>query len=139
VIRGIGEKFAANPSIGRGMIAKFKPETEFPTAERCHIVEMLNLPEYGDCSIARARIQPGVTTQLHSLRGITERYVILQGQGQVEIGGQPLGIVAPLDVIHIRPGVSQRITNTGHIDLVILCVCTPRFRPECYEPLEPTI
>src|SRR5678816_2979358 len=60
-------------------IAKFKPETEFATPERCHIVELINLPEDADCSIARARVQPGVVTQLHSLRGVTERYVIVQG------------------------------------------------------------
>jgi len=118
------------------MVAKFKPEAEFATPERCHIVEMLNLPECGDCSIARARVQAGVTTQLHLLRGVAERYVIIQGEGEVEIGGRMLGKVAPMDVVHIKPGASQRITNTLKTDLVFLCICTPRFTPECYEPLE---
>jgi hypothetical protein len=29
-------------------------------------------------------------------------------------------------------GATQRITNIGRTDLVFLCVCTPRFRPENY-------
>ena len=117
-------------------IAKFKPETEFATPERCHIVELINLPEDADCSIARARVQPGVMTQLHSLRGLTERYVIVQGEGRIEIGDQMAGTVAPLDIVHIPAGVSQRITNTGKADLIFLCICTPPFTPDVYVNLE---
>ncbi|MEA3397575.1 MAG: cupin domain-containing protein, partial [Chloroflexota bacterium] len=44
--------------------------------------------------------------------------------------------VSPGDVVLIPPGVSQRISNTGAGDLMFLCICTPPFRPECYEDLE---
>jgi len=118
------------------MITKFKPETEFATGERCHIVEMFNPPNDAACSIARARVEPGVTTQLHSLRGVTERYVILAGEGEVEIGDQSGGKVTPLDVVRIPAGISQRITNTGKSDLVFLCICSPRFTPDVYVNLE---
>ena len=50
------------------MISKFKPETEFYTDERCCIVELHNRAEDESCSIVRARVAPGVTTQLHALR-----------------------------------------------------------------------
>jgi mannose-6-phosphate isomerase-like protein (cupin superfamily) len=72
---------------------------------------------------------------LHRLRGIVEHYVILEGQGVVEIGGQP-NPVSKLDVISIPAESPQRITNTGAGDLTFLCVCLPRWVPESYENLE---
>jgi mannose-6-phosphate isomerase-like protein (cupin superfamily) len=109
---------------------------EFYTDERCWIAELHNRDSDAGCSIARARVQPGITTQLHALRDTIERYVVLEGEGRVEIeGGAPL-VVAPLDVISIPAGASQRITNTGMTDLIFLCVCTPRFRREHYQSME---
>jgi mannose-6-phosphate isomerase-like protein (cupin superfamily) len=113
------------------MIARFSPESEFPTDERCSIVEILTWRQDRECSIARARVAPGMTTQLHSLHLTTERYVILEGTGEVEIGGK-IDSVSLLDVVLIAPGVTQRITNTGSGDLVFLCVCTPPFQPAAY-------
>jgi mannose-6-phosphate isomerase-like protein (cupin superfamily) len=110
------------------MISKFKPKTEFYTDERCYIVEMHNREEDADCSIVRARVAPGVSTQLHALRGIDERYVILEGEGLVEVGDADPAPVRPLDVVAIPAGTSQRITSVGTADLIFLCACTPRFR-----------
>jgi mannose-6-phosphate isomerase-like protein (cupin superfamily) len=117
-------------------IAKYKPELEFSTPELCHIIELFNEQEDSACSIARARVEPGVATQLHSLSGITERYVILEGEGKVEVDGKTATKVGPLDVVYIPAGMSQRINNTGETDLVFLCVCTPRFKPDAYENME---
>ena len=114
------------------MISAYRPDTEFYTGERCHIVELHNTAEDETCSIARARVEPGITTQLHVLQGTVERYVILAGEGSVEIGGGPPTAMRPLDVVNIPADVPQRITNTGETDLVFLCVCTPRFKPESY-------
>jgi len=116
-------------------IRRFKPQTEFTTAERCAIVELLNDDEYRACSIARARVAPGTSTRRHALRGTIEHYVILEGRGEVEIGGAAAA-VAPLDVVSIPAGTPQRITNIGEIDLVFLCVCTPRFELGAYEERE---
>lgn len=114
------------------MLSSYRPASEYYTNERCHIIEIHNRAADEGCSIARARVAPGVTTALHHLRGVIERYVILEGEGSVEIaGGAPLA-VKPLDVVTIPAAASQRITNTGATDLVFLCVCTPRFRVECY-------
>ena len=59
---------------------------EFPIAERCRILETWNRPDDPALSVARARVAPGVTTRLHRLTGICERYLILSGQGRVEVG-----------------------------------------------------
>ena len=114
------------------LISRFDANTEFYTPERCHIVEIHNTANDGTCSIARARVAPGVTTQRHRLKGTTERYVILEGRGTVEVDGNPPEPVAPLDVVYISEGISQNITNTGDVDLVFLCICTPRFKKENY-------
>ncbi len=118
------------------IIHRFDQGAEFETDERCHIVEILNNGEDPDCSIAQARVEPGVTTCLHKLTGIIERYVILSGQGEVEIDGDHPVPVSRLDVVVIPDGVTQKITNTGSRDLVFLCICTPRFRQQAYHDLE---
>jgi mannose-6-phosphate isomerase-like protein (cupin superfamily) len=104
--------------------------------EGCHITEWWNTAEDEAASVARARVDPGVTTRLHRLQGITERYVILQGKGLVEAGTLAPQAVGPGDVVVIPPGVPQRVTNTGGSDLVFLAVCTPRFTPAAYENLD---
>jgi mannose-6-phosphate isomerase-like protein (cupin superfamily) len=117
-------------------INRFKPKSEFLTQEDCYIAELRNVDEDPTCSIARARVKPGVRTKLHRLRGTVERYVILEGVGEVEVGGEPPVSVSPFDVVNIPAGTPQRITNIGSGDLIFLCICTPRFRPEAYEKLE---
>jgi len=101
--------------------------------EGCHITEWWNSPDDEQASIARARVEPGVTTKWHRLQGVTERYVILEGKGRVEVGKLAPGTVEPGDVVVRPPNVPQRITNTGSTDLVFLAICTPRFTPAVYE------
>lgn len=118
------------------LISRFDIRKEYATAERCYIVEIHNTATDPGCSIARARVAPGETTQLHSLRGTIERYVILEGAGTVEIGGEAPVAVGPLDVVRIDADTPQRIANTGNTDLVFLCVCTPRFEQKNYASLD---
>ncbi|HED16270.1 MAG TPA: cupin domain-containing protein [Gammaproteobacteria bacterium] len=118
------------------MISRFDVNTEFVTQERCHIVEIHNNDKDPKCSVARARVEPGVTTSLHKLTGIIERYVILSGQGEVMIAGEGPVAVCEMDVVVIGDGQTQKITNTGDQDLVFICICTPRFRQERYVQLE---
>ncbi|NIL93811.1 MAG: cupin domain-containing protein [Woeseiaceae bacterium] len=108
------------------------PATEFYTAERCHILELSNTANDEAMSIARARVEPGVATAFHKVIGTAERYLILSGEGVVEVAGQAPTKVDRGDVVLIPPGAEQRITNTGATDLVFLALCTPRFRPENY-------
>jgi mannose-6-phosphate isomerase-like protein (cupin superfamily) len=117
-------------------IHPFAPDTEFFTDEQCHIIELANTPDDPDVSIARARVEPGITTRRHRLAGTAERYVILEGRGRVEIGDLHPREVGPGDVVLIPPDCPQRIANLGAADLVFLAVCSPRFRPECYQDLD---
>jgi mannose-6-phosphate isomerase-like protein (cupin superfamily) len=109
---------------------------EYYTDERCHILELLNTPDSAAASIARARVEPGVTTKQHQVAGTVERYVILHGQGIAYIEDRPDSAVGEGDVVLIPAGVTQSITNTGDHDLVFLCICTPRFEWDNYESLE---
>ena len=113
------------------------PAAEFATDERCHILEWWNDPADTDVSIARARVEPGVTTQWHRV-SVHERYLILEGRGRVRVGALAPTEVGSGDVVVIPAGVAQQITNVGESDLVFACICTPRFRPECYEALAET-
>jgi len=115
----------------------FRPASlePFYTAERCYITEKMNSDLSPDVSLAECRVAPGVTTQLHKLT-VAERYVIQQGHGLVELNGEAGFSVAPADCVLIPAGCAQRIKNTGHEDLVFMCVCTPRFLPDCYVVLE---
>lgn len=110
-------------------------EAEFFTPEHCHILEMSNSAADEALSVARVRVEPGVTTARHRVRGTAERYVILEGSAEVELGGRPPQSVGPGDVVLIPPGHGQRITNSGDEDLVFLALCTPRFRESNYEPV----
>jgi len=110
---------------------------EFYTPEKCYIIEMSNIPDDPDASIARARIRPGVTTRWHRVVNTTERYVILEGTGRVEVGSLSPEDVSAGDVVLIPPSCRQRITNLGEEDLSFLAICTPRFRPEAYEDIDP--
>lgn len=77
-----------------------------------------------------------MTTQLHALRGVAERYVILSGTGRLRVGEAAPFAVGPAEVVAIPADAPQQITNTGTTDLVFLCACTPRFTPEAYQNLE---
>jgi|SRR5688572_8978128 len=120
----------------RETIKPFDATPEYYTPERCHSLELSNTAADPDVSIARARVTPGVTTRWHRLADTTERYVVLEGRGRVEIGELPPAVVGPGDFIVIPPGCRQRIANVGTGDLVFLAICTPRFQTDAYEDLD---
>ncbi|MGI9319752.1 MAG: cupin domain-containing protein [bacterium] len=107
---------------------------EFYTKERCYITELSNSVDDPEVSIARARVEPGVTTEWHRLSATTERYVIVEGRGQVEIGELGPLEVNPGDIVIIPPLCCQRISNIGSEDLVFLAICSPRFSNKAYLP-----
>ena len=120
----------------RERVCKPDPRTERMTSEGCSVLEAWN--DESDCavSIARARIAPRVATQLHRLRGVDERYLVVNGTGIVHVGESAPERVGPGDVVIIPAGKTQQITNAGDTDLVFYCICSPRFTPECYEAVE---
>lgn len=120
----------------KASIRKHDREREFFTEEQCFITELSNSGDDPELSIARARVEPGVTTHWHRLADTTERYFILSGEGRVEVGELPPQSVLPGDTVIIPPMCRQRITNTGQEDLVFLALCTPRYTDRAYEDIE---
>jgi len=120
----------------RTSIWEQRVDQEFSTPERCHIIETYNSADDESLSIARARVEPRVTTAWHHVESTVERYIIAEGRGRVEVGDFHASEVGPGDVIIIPAGVRQRITNTGDRDLIFYCICTPRFRQQNYRTLE---
>ena len=117
-------------------IKQKKHNKEYYTDEKCFITELSNTSDDPDLSIAQARVEPGVTTRWHHLKDITERYVILSGNGRVEVGDLTPQNVNAGDIVLIPPMCRQRITNIGTDDLIFLAICTPRFINEVYEDIE---
>ncbi|MDT8311538.1 MAG: cupin domain-containing protein [Methylophaga sp.] len=113
-------------------IQRFVASKEYFFVEGCYINELANSSQDPAVSIARARVARNVITHWHQLSATTERYVILEGQGDVEVGDLPPQTVSPGDVVIIPPDTPQRITNTGVGDLIFLAICTPRFEIENY-------
>lgn len=112
---------------------------EFYTSEKCYITELSNTPEDPDVSIARARVEPGVTTRWHRLKGTFERYFIISGKGLVEVGKLPPQEVTAGDIVLIPPMCRQRVTNIGAEDLIFLAICSPRFSQDVYEDIDDVV
>lgn len=120
----------------KAFIRHFNPDEEYYLDEGCYINELSNTVDDPDVSIARARVLPDETTRWHRLAGTVERYVILEGQGRVEIGDMPPTSVSMGDTVLIPAKCRQRICNTGSVDLVFLAICSPRFTQDAYESTE---
>jgi len=120
-------------------IKKQNLKNEFYTSEKCYITELSNTPDDPDVSIARARVEPGVTTRRHRLKGITERYFIISGKGLVEVGELPPKVVNAGDIVLIPPMCTQHVTNIGAEDLVFLAICSPRFSQDVYEDIDDVV
>jgi len=115
------------------MAKKSKPEVW--TGERCFITELVNDAAWPEFSLARTRVEPGVTTQLHAL-SVHEVYVIESGTGRMSVGDAAPFPVGPGDTVTIPRDVAQSIENSGANDLIFVCVCAPKFSQECYTSLE---
>ena len=116
-------------------VKKFIQTDEYYFSEGCYITEISNSEDDPGISIARARVELGVTTRLHQLLGTIERYVILQGEGLIEVGDLSSQVVRASDIVLIPSECAQKITNIGSSDLIFLVICTPRFEKSCYQEL----
>lgn len=116
-------------------ILSYDASREYFFREGCHINELSNSTADQELSIARVRVEAGQTTRWHLLEERGERYLILQGTGEVEVGDLPATMVRPWDVVLIPPGVRQRIRNTGGEELIFVALCTPRFEEMAYRDM----
>lgn len=119
-------------SILHPVIKKFSAEKEYYFEEGCHIVEVSNSTDDDEVSIVQARVEPGQQTKWHRLLNTTERYVIVQGSGRVEISDREPVDISPGDVVIIPAGARQKITNIGDNDLKFLAICSPPFKKSNY-------
>ena len=87
-------------------------------------------------SLAEATIRPGQTTRVHRHGRTEEIYYILAGEGLMVVGNEKQTIHVG-DAILIPPGVWHSVTNTGRVNLVLLCCCSPAYRHDDTE-LQPT-
>lgn len=118
------------------IVQSYDADREYYFDEGCFINELSNTEADESVSIARARVEPGVTTEWHQLIDTVERYVITQGSGSVEVGDLAARQVGEGDVVIIPAGVRQRISNSGEADLVFLAICSPRFEKSNYVRLD---
>ncbi|MDO4903935.1 MAG: cupin domain-containing protein [Lautropia sp.] len=125
-------------AVTKPLILRDDKRSESGIEPGCFITDWLNDPADADLSIARIRVEVGAATRLRRFQNICERYVVLQGQGRIELvgpnrsfteGDHTISALEPGDVVMIPAGYSRRITNIGAGDLIFLAICTPRFRP----------
>ena len=110
---------------------------EFFTEENCHILELHNNNSDAAFSIARARVEPGITTRWHHLVDTQEIYVITEGIGHMEVGSSPPFKVSKGDLVKIPKNTRQRIKNlSDNHDLLFYAICSPAFKKENYVELE---
>ena len=119
----------------RADISRADETREYFFREGCHILEISNSPEDPDVSIARVRVEPGLCTRAHLLDGIAERYLILEGAGEMYLGDAAPQAVGAGDIVRIPDNTVQSIANTGGCDLVFLAICTPRFVESAYHDI----
>ena len=116
-------------------ICRYDRDKEYFFREGCFINELSNTEEDPQLSIARVRVEPGECTRWHLLEDRSERYLILQGTGEVEIGDLGPVSLKAWDVARIPAGFRQRIRNTGTEDLGFVALCTPRFEYQSYREI----
>lgn len=79
-------------------------------------------------SLAEASLGPGQATQRHYHARSEELYVLLEGEGDMEVDGER-GRVGPGDAILIPPGAWHQI-RAGDGPLRFLCCCAPPYSDE---------
>jgi mannose-6-phosphate isomerase-like protein (cupin superfamily) len=79
-------------------------------------------------SLAEATLAPGQSTQRHYHAEAEEIYFVLEGEGDMELGGErrPIG---PGDAVLIPPGAWHAVRALD-APLRFLCCCAPPYRHE---------
>jgi mannose-6-phosphate isomerase-like protein (cupin superfamily) len=77
-------------------------------------------------TLAEAWLEPGEATQRHHHARTEELYVLLDGEGEMEIDGERRR-VRPGDAVLIPPGAPHRIVADAGVPLRFLCCCAPPY------------
>jgi mannose-6-phosphate isomerase-like protein (cupin superfamily) len=102
----------------------------FTTADGSTIRVLLDAEAGGarNQSLAEALLAPGQATERHYHAETEELYVVLDGEGEMEIEGERRE-VRPGDAILIPVGAWHQI-RAGAEELRFLCCCAPPYRHE---------
>jgi mannose-6-phosphate isomerase-like protein (cupin superfamily) len=103
------------------------PWREFPGHFGGALSKPLVMPETLNSKHLDYRIsmyQPMAYVARHSHREQEQIYHILDGEGLMEIAGEPR-VVRKHDVVYLPPGVEHMISNTGLTDLVFIVATSP--------------
>ena len=100
----------------------------FTTADGSTIRVLLDAEVGGarNQSLAEATLAPGQETQRHYHAASEELYVLLDGEGEMEVEGERRR-VGPGDAILIPPGAWHQIRASGDRELRFLCCCAPPY------------
>jgi mannose-6-phosphate isomerase-like protein (cupin superfamily) len=100
----------------------------FTTKDGSTIRVLLDGPLAGAAnqSLAEAWLEPGQSTERHYHARAEEIYVLLDGQGEMEVDGERRS-VGPGDAILIPPGAWHEIHAGAHAPVRFLCCCAPPY------------
>ena len=102
--------------------------TPFTTADGSTIRVLLDAQLGGTAnqSLAEAWLEPGQATHRHYHARSEELYVLLEGEGEMEVDGER-SRVAPGQAILIPPGARHQVTASADGPLRFLCCCAPPY------------
>jgi mannose-6-phosphate isomerase-like protein (cupin superfamily) len=80
-------------------------------------------------SLAEATVAPGSSTVPHHHRASEELYLVTAGVGLLRVGDEEREVRAG-DCVAIPPGTVHGLRNTGAVDLVVVCACSPPYSHE---------
>jgi mannose-6-phosphate isomerase-like protein (cupin superfamily) len=80
-------------------------------------------------SLAEATLTPGASTAAHFHRESEELYLFTSGHGRLRIGNEEREVEGG-DCAVIPPGEIHQLHNTGDVDLVLVCACSPAYSHE---------
>jgi mannose-6-phosphate isomerase-like protein (cupin superfamily) len=83
----------------------------------------------GNQSLAEATLAPDQSTRRHYHAKTEEIYVVLDGEGEMEVDGERRRI-GPGDAILIPPAARHEIRADHAMELRFLCCCAPPYRDE---------
>ncbi len=97
----------------------------FTTKDGSEIRELMHAANQ---SLAEATVAPGQATERHYHRESEELYYLLEGSGEIELGGERCA-VGPGDAVLIPPG-TLHCFSAGLEGARFLCCCAPPYRRE---------
>jgi mannose-6-phosphate isomerase-like protein (cupin superfamily) len=112
-------------------LTHYDETTTYITKDGSTIRELMHPQQHGNRlqSLAEATVAPGCRTQLHRHGQTEELYHVTAGSGVMKLGNEQFEIGVG-DTVGIPPGTPHAVENSGSVDLVILCCCSPPYSHE---------